>query len=61
MDFVHDRLAPGKKLRILTVIDTHSRYCPGADARFTYRGQGRRPDIRKHLPEYRLSEDDRGG
>jgi putative transposase len=38
MDFVHDQLATGKKLRILTVVDTHSRYCPAADARFTYRG-----------------------
>lgn len=39
MDFVHDQLATGKKLRILTVVDTHSRYCPAADARFTYRGE----------------------
>ncbi len=31
MDFVHDRLAMGKKLRILTVVDTHSR--------FSYRGE----------------------
>ena len=30
MDFVHDQLATGKKLRILTVVDTHSRYCPAA-------------------------------
>ncbi len=27
MDFVHDQLALGKKLRILTIVDTHSRYC----------------------------------
>jgi putative transposase len=39
MDFVHDELATGKKLRILTVVDTHSRYCQAADARFTYRGE----------------------
>lgn len=39
MDFVHDQLATGKKLRILTVVDTHSRFCPAADARFTYRGE----------------------
>lgn len=39
MDFVHDQLATGKKLRILTVVDTHSRYCPATDARFTYRGE----------------------
>ena len=28
MDFVHDQLATGKKLRVLTVIDTFSRYVP---------------------------------
>ncbi len=39
MDFVHDQLATGKKLRIQTVVDTHSRYCPAADARFNYRGE----------------------
>lgn len=39
MDFVHDQLSTGKKLRILTIVDTHSRYCPAPDARFTYRGQ----------------------
>jgi len=35
MDFVHDQLATGKKLRILTIVDTHSRYSPATDARFT--------------------------
>lgn len=39
MDFVHDQLALGKKLRTLTVVDTHSRYCPAADPRFAYRGE----------------------
>jgi putative transposase len=39
MDFVHDQLATGTKLRILTIVDTHSRYCPATDARFTYRGE----------------------
>ena len=29
----------GKKLRILTIVDTHSRYCPAADPRFSYRGE----------------------
>ena len=37
MDFVHDQLATGRKLRILTVVDTYSRYPPVIDARFTYR------------------------
>jgi len=35
MDFVHDQLAMGKKLRILTILDTHSRYSPATDPRFT--------------------------
>ena len=39
MDFVHDQLATGKKLRILTIVDTHSRYCPATDPRFSYRGE----------------------
>lgn len=39
MDFVHDQLALGNKLRILTIVDTHSRLCPATDARFTYRGE----------------------
>jgi len=28
MDFVHDQLATGKKIRVLTVVDTFSRYVP---------------------------------
>jgi len=39
MDFVHDQLAMGSKLRILTMVDTHSCYCPAADPRFTYRAE----------------------
>ena len=38
-DFVHDQLATGRKLRVLTVVDTFSRYCLALDARFTYRGE----------------------
>lgn len=39
MDFVHDQLATGRKLRVLTVVDTFSRYCPVLDAKFSYRGE----------------------
>ncbi|SHE60487.1 putative transposase [Ruegeria intermedia] len=39
MDFVHDQLALGKKLRILSIVDTHSRLCPAVEPRFTYRGE----------------------
>lgn len=39
MDFVHDQLATGRKIRILTVVDTFSRYAPVVDPRFSYRGE----------------------
>lgn len=39
MDFVHDQLATGRKLRVLTIVDTFSRFSPAVDARFSYRGE----------------------
>lgn len=39
MDCVHDQLATGRKLRVLTVVDTFSRYVPVLDARYSYRGE----------------------
>ena len=39
MDFVHDQLVTGNKLRILTVVDTFSRFSPVIDPRFTYKGE----------------------
>ena len=39
MDFVHDQLATGKKIRVLTVVDTFSRFSPVIDAKFSYRGE----------------------
>ena len=39
MDFVHDQLATGRKIRILTIVDTYSRYSPTVDARLSYRGE----------------------
>jgi putative transposase len=39
MDFVHDQLATGRKIRILTIVDTFSRFSPAVDPRFSYRGQ----------------------
>jgi putative transposase len=38
MDFVHDQLAMGTKLRVLTVVDTFSRYALVVDPRLAYRG-----------------------
>jgi putative transposase len=39
MDFVHDQLATGRKIRVLTVVDTYSRFSPAVDPRFSYRGE----------------------
>ena len=39
MDFVHDQLATGKKIRVLTVVDTFSRYVPVLDPQFSYRAE----------------------
>lgn len=38
MDFVHDQLFDGRKIRILTIIDLFSRYAPEIDVRPSYRG-----------------------
>ena len=39
MDFVHDQLATGRKIRILTVVDTFTRFSPIIDPRFSYRAE----------------------
>ena len=39
MDFVHDHLATGKKLRVLTVVDIFSKFSPVIDPRFSYRAE----------------------
>ena len=39
MDFVHDQLATGRKIRVLTVVDTFSRFSPVIDPRFSYRAE----------------------
>ena len=39
MDFVHDQLATGRKIRVLTVVDTFSRFSLVVDPRFSYRGE----------------------
>lgn len=38
MDFVHDQLALGTKIRVLTIVDTFSRFAPAVEPRFRYRG-----------------------
>jgi putative transposase len=37
--FVHDQLATGRKIRVLTIVDIFSRFSPAVDARFNYRGE----------------------
>jgi putative transposase len=39
MDFVHDQLATGNRIRVLTVVDLFSRYSPVLDPRFSYRAE----------------------
>ena len=39
MDFVHDQLATGRKIRVVTIVDTFSRFSPAVDPRFSYRGE----------------------
>jgi putative transposase len=38
MDFVHDQLFDGRKIRALTIIDTFTRLSPAIDVRRSYRG-----------------------
>ncbi len=39
MDFMHDQLATGRKIPVLTVVDTFSRYAPVIDPRISYRAE----------------------
>jgi len=39
MDFVHDQLATGRKIRVLTVVDIFSRFSSIVDPRFSYRAE----------------------
>jgi putative transposase len=38
MDFVHDQLFDGRKIRVLTIVDIFTRLSPAIDARQSYRG-----------------------
>jgi len=60
MDFVHDQLATGTKLRILTVVDTFSRYVPVLDPRFSYRAENVVFALDKACSRDRLSSDHPG-
>jgi putative transposase len=38
MDFVHDQLFDGRKIRVLTIVDSFTRLSPAIDVRHSYRG-----------------------
>lgn len=38
MDFIHDQLATGQKLRVRTIVDIFSRFSPALEPRFTFGG-----------------------
>lgn len=38
MDFLHDQLYNGRKIRVLAVVDTFTRDCPALDVRPQFRG-----------------------
>ena len=38
MDFVHDQLFDGRKIRVLTIVDAFTRFSPAIDVRRSYRG-----------------------
>lgn len=39
MDFVHDQLALGNKIRVLTVVEIFSKFSPVIDPKFSYRAE----------------------
>lgn len=39
MDFVHDQTFDGQRLRVLAIIDNHTRICPTLDVRRGYKGE----------------------
>jgi len=41
MDFVHDQLATSQKIRVLTVVDTFSRFSPVIDSKVQLSGRRR--------------------
>jgi putative transposase len=59
MDFVHDQLATGRKIRVLTVVDTFSRFSPVVDPRFSTAARcGQDPGA--GMQDGRLSDRDQG-
>lgn len=50
IDFVHDQLAAGKKLRVFTVVDSFSRYVPMLDPRHSQNFSANHDDCLIHMP-----------
>jgi hypothetical protein len=53
MGFVHDQLTTGRKLRVLTTVDTFSRFSPALEPRFTFCGVDVVEVLEKVSPEVR--------
>ena len=58
MDFVHDQLFDGRKIRALTIVDTFTRLSPAIDVRQSYRGADVVETLERGAVRNRLSEDD---
>lgn len=59
MDFVHDQLATGRKIRVLTVVDTFSRYAPALDARSAIAARTSSPRWNGSVREPAIQDDTR--
>jgi hypothetical protein len=59
MDFVHDQLATGRKLRVLTIVDTFSRFSP-AGAGFYFPRRRCRRGVGKSRARGRIAGHDQG-
>ena len=51
MDFVHDQLFDGRRIRILTIVDTFTRLSPAMDVRQSYRGSDVVETLERVIPQ----------
>jgi putative transposase len=51
MDFVHDQLFDGRKIRALTIVDTFTRLSPAIDVRQSFRGSDVVDTLERVIPE----------
>ena len=56
MDFVHDQLFNGSKIRVLTMIDTFKRLVPAIDVRHSYKGADVVATLKKAIHTVGLSK-----